>query len=49
MIWGGRQEDEPQSPPQDLLDKPVVRGKLPDKLQQLVDRDDEFYHDLYSQ
>ncbi|KAJ5486291.1 hypothetical protein N7530_000591 [Penicillium desertorum] len=49
MVWGGRQQDEPQSPPQELLDKPVVREKLPAKLQQLVDRDDEFYDDLYSQ
>ncbi|KAJ5207118.1 Mitochondrial 18kDa protein [Penicillium cf. griseofulvum] len=49
MVRGGRQQDEPQSPPQELLDKPVVREKLPAKLQQLVDREDEFYDDLYSQ
>lgn len=49
MTWGGRQQDEPQSPPQNWLEKPVVREKLPDKLQKLVDRDEEFYHDLYSQ
>ncbi|EKV15921.1 Carbonic anhydrase [Penicillium digitatum] len=49
MVWGGRQQDEPQSPPQELLDKPVVREKLPAKLQELVDREDEFYDDLYSQ
>lgn len=48
MVWG-RQQDEPQSPPQELLDKPVVREKLPTKLQQLVDHEDEFYDDLYSQ
>ncbi|OGE48746.1 hypothetical protein PENARI_c026G07935 [Penicillium arizonense] len=47
MAWGSQQE--PQSPSQELLDKPVVREKLPAKLQQLVDRDEDFYGDLYSQ
>ncbi|KAJ5309114.1 hypothetical protein N7508_004493 [Penicillium antarcticum] len=47
MAWGS--QPEPQSPPQDLLDKPVIREKLPTKLQQLVDRDEDFYDDLYSQ
>ncbi|KAJ5748037.1 uncharacterized protein N7511_009733 [Penicillium nucicola] len=47
MAWGRQQE--PQSPPQELLDKPVVRQNLPAKLQQLVDRDEDFYDDLYSQ
>lgn len=48
MVWGGRQPDGSQSPPQELLDKPIVREKLPPKLQQLVDREDDFYDDLYS-
>lgn len=47
MAWGSRQE-EPPSPPQELLDKPVLQKKLPTKLQQLVDREEEFYDDLYS-
>ncbi|OQE39301.1 hypothetical protein PENCOP_c007G05081 [Penicillium coprophilum] len=46
MVWGRQQE--PQSPPQELLDKPVVREKLPAELQRLVDREEE-YEDLYSQ
>lgn len=49
MVWGGHQQNEPQSPPQELLDKPVVRERLPARLQELVDREDEFYDDLYSQ
>lgn len=47
MAWSSRQEQLP-SPPQELLDKPVIPKKLPIKLQQLVDREDEFYDDLYS-
>jgi fission process protein 1 len=49
MAWGNRQEEPPSpSPPQELLDKPVVQKKLPAKLQQLVDREEDFYDDLYS-
>ncbi|KAK9859921.1 hypothetical protein MYU51_010015 [Penicillium brevicompactum] len=46
MVWGSRSEEP--TPPQELLDKPVIQKKLPTKLQQLVDREDEFYDDLYS-
>lgn len=45
MTWGSRQEELPS--PQELLDQPVIPKKLPIKLQQLVDREDEFYDDLY--
>ncbi|CAG7979354.1 unnamed protein product [Penicillium olsonii] len=46
MAWGSRPEEP--TPPKELLDKPVVQKKLPAKLQQIVDREDEFYDDLYS-
>lgn len=46
MAWGSRSEEP--TPPQELLDKPVLQKKLPAKLQQLVDREEEFYDDLYS-
>ncbi|KAJ5143032.1 uncharacterized protein N7515_001819 [Penicillium bovifimosum] len=49
MVWGARGQDEPQSPPQEQSNKPVARQKLPANLQQLVDREDDFYDDLYSQ
>ncbi|KAJ5389465.1 uncharacterized protein N7496_000533 [Penicillium cataractarum] len=50
MVWGSRQpKDSNGSPPPDAdADKPVAREKLPTKLQQLVDREDDFYDDIYS-
>ncbi|KAJ5675710.1 hypothetical protein N7462_008607 [Penicillium macrosclerotiorum] len=47
MVWGSRKQDEPQNPPPGV-DQPVAREKLPAKLQQLVDHDDDFYDDVYS-
>lgn len=48
MFWGSRQPKEPNGPPppDHDADKPV-REKLPAKLQQLVDRADDFYDDIY--
>lgn len=48
MVWGSSSPKEPNASPPPELDAPVTRGKLPAKLQQLVDRDDDFYDDLYS-
>ncbi|KAJ5156783.1 hypothetical protein N7492_009586 [Penicillium capsulatum] len=45
MVWGRRQQNDA---PQPDMDQPVTRAKLPTKLQQLVDYDDDFYDDLYS-
>ncbi|KAJ5128620.1 hypothetical protein N7448_002336 [Penicillium atrosanguineum] len=45
MVWGIRQKDTPAPT---LNDQPVTREKLPAKLQQLVDEEEDFYDDLYS-
>lgn len=46
MVWGGRQKNEyPQLDPDQ---PPLSRSRLPSKLQQIVDSDDDFYDDLYS-
>lgn len=47
MVWGSRQKNDSQAPPPNV-DQPVTREKLPAKLQQLVDCDDDFYHDIYA-
>ncbi|KAI9044256.1 mitochondrial fission process 1 family protein [Aspergillus affinis] len=44
MFWGSRKEEETPEVDQ----KPISRSKLPPQLQQLVDRDDAFYDDIYS-
>jgi hypothetical protein len=60
MLWGGdkkkKEEEEKDGvlrlrdePRPDSLNKPVPREKLPKDLQQLVDRDDDYYDELYSQ
>ncbi|KAJ5096162.1 hypothetical protein NUU61_005518 [Penicillium alfredii] len=41
MVWGNQ-----PSPPD--VDQHIPREKLPAKMQQLVDRDEDFYDDLYS-
>lgn len=44
MFWGSpKQDDTPE-----VEHKPMPRSKLPPQLQQLVDRDDAFYDDIYS-
>lgn len=44
MFWGPRKDEElPEETP-----KPHPRSKLPPQLQQMVDRDDAFYDDIYS-
>ncbi|KAF3386578.1 hypothetical protein F1880_000122 [Penicillium rolfsii] len=49
MFWGSSQPKEPNGPPppDHDADKPVTRTKLPAKLQQLVEREDDFYDDIY--
>ncbi|KAJ5580019.1 uncharacterized protein N7459_006004 [Penicillium hispanicum] len=47
-MWGSRQQKDPQAPPPDMVDEAIAREKLPAPLQQLIDRDDDFYDDLYS-
>jgi fission process protein 1 len=44
MVWGRKKHD--QNPSEEL--EPVTREKLPTKLQRRVNRDDDFYDDLYS-
>ncbi|KAJ0422600.1 mitochondrial 18 KDa protein-domain-containing protein [Aspergillus carlsbadensis] len=44
MFWGSRKEEAPKEAPQE----PVKRGKLSPQLQKIVDRDDQFYDDVYS-
>ncbi|KAL2810886.1 mitochondrial 18 KDa protein-domain-containing protein [Aspergillus granulosus] len=43
MLWGSRKEEAPQAP-----QEPIKRGKLSPQLQKIVDRDDQFYDDVYS-
>jgi fission process protein 1 len=56
MIWGkgsdkkddeavARLRDEPRP---DFSKEPIPREKLPRKLQKLVDREDEYYDELYT-
>lgn len=48
MVWGSRQQNDPQAPAVSV-NQPVTREKLPAKLQQLDDHDDNhFYDDLYA-
>jgi fission process protein 1 len=51
MVWGSRQpKDSKGSPSPDVdadADKPVARVKLSPNLQQLVDKEDDFYDDIY--
>jgi fission process protein 1 len=44
MLWGSRKEEAPKEAPQE----PIKRGKLSPQLQKIVDRDDQFYDDVYS-
>ncbi|CEL02365.1 hypothetical protein ASPCAL03536 [Aspergillus calidoustus] len=44
MLWGSRKEEVPKEAPQE----PIKRGKLSPQLQKIVDRDDQFYDDVYS-
>ncbi|KAH8430273.1 mitochondrial fission process 1 family protein [Aspergillus melleus] len=44
MFWGSRKEEETP----EVAHQPIPRSKLPPQLQQLVDRDDAFYDDIYS-
>ncbi|KAL2838363.1 mitochondrial 18 KDa protein-domain-containing protein [Aspergillus pseudoustus] len=43
MLWGNRKEETPQAP-----QETIKRGKLSPQLQKIVDRDDQFYDDVYS-
>ncbi|KAL3460507.1 mitochondrial 18 KDa protein-domain-containing protein [Aspergillus heterothallicus] len=43
MLWRSRKEEASQAP-----EEPIKRGKLSPQLQKIVDRDDQFYDDVYS-
>jgi fission process protein 1 len=47
MVWGLRQKETPPASPAEV-DQPVTREKLPSKLQQLVDKEEDFYDDMYA-
>ncbi|OJJ46396.1 hypothetical protein ASPZODRAFT_1960253 [Penicilliopsis zonata CBS 506.65] len=49
MFWGNRNKDEPSESEAtaNLNQTPLTREKLPPQLQSLVDRDDEFFDDVY--
>ncbi|GAD94384.1 conserved hypothetical protein [Paecilomyces variotii No. 5] len=54
MFWGSRKSDDDgiphvrDEPRPDFSKQPIPREKLPPKLQQLVDRDDSFFDEIYS-
>lgn len=56
MIWGSRKSDDDNrvehntrdEPPPDFSKQPLPREKLPRKLQRLVDREDDYFDELYS-
>jgi fission process protein 1 len=55
MIWGSRKSDDDKSVEHirdeaqpDLSKQPLPREKLPKKLQRLVDREDDYFDELYS-
>lgn len=54
MFWGTRKSDDDgiphvrDEPRPDFSKQPLPREKLPPKLQQLVDRDDSFFDEIYS-
>jgi mitochondrial fission process protein 1 len=55
MIWGSRKSDDDKSVEHirdeahpDFSKQPLPREKLPKKLQRLVDREDDYFDELYS-
>jgi len=55
MIWGSRKSDDDKGvehirdePHPDFSKQPLPREKLPKKLQRLVDREDDYFDELYS-